>query len=238
MSQPAVDSFLQLAFRRLLDSTLVAERRLASERAALARGEDVARTAPELVRGDLVVELERQKIDARPAGYEPGEPVFQQAQHIMAITADAVLKDVPWDAGNSWPALAEDYPPPDGAGPTIGDQIELLLEDASPDVDLVQLYLLASESGVEAPRDSIPRLLEVLAVQLPEVESEPEHLFPAAYRRQQLRGRTLAIADSKPWLIALLVIVALMLLVSVPLWWDGINELMEEIGRIREHGRG
>ncbi len=238
MKPPAADSFLQLAFRRLLDLSLETERRLAAERAAITRGEDPQRTLPAAVKDELEAALARQKIDARPAGYDPETVLFQQAQHLMARTVDAVLDPLPWDGDSVWPPLRESYPPADGVAAEFAAQIDELLEEDQPSADLVQLYLLALVSGVEAEEDSASRLLLVLSAQFPQLQAEPEHLFPAAYRRQQLRGRAQSIANARPWWIALGVALFLLLMTTLPLWWGGISDVFEAIAAIREHYTG
>lgn len=207
-------------------------------RARLAETHSQARPRPaDELRQQLADELEAQAAAVHSRGYDSDSPVCRQAWHLMARLADAELQGFEWWGREAFfeRPLAADYPPPDGVPQELAAQLDQLLGGDQPDPELVRLYLLALGGGAFPELDSAGyrrRLLTVLRRTLPELTEPTGHLFPDAYRRHRQPGPVELLPPVGRWLVAALVVGALLLALSAPLWLRATATARHAVGEI------
>src|SRR5262249_10522300 len=97
---------------------------------------------PGAIRDRLAVQLRRQVADAQREAYNYKSTVFQHAQYLMARLADVTLNGFDWWGRGHLRSLTDDFPPPDGLATDVVIQIDQLLAEDVPSVELAEIYIL------------------------------------------------------------------------------------------------
>ncbi|HEY8019476.1 MAG TPA: DotU family type IV/VI secretion system protein [Thermoanaerobaculia bacterium] len=215
------------AFLRVLDRIERQIRALAAgSETAAALSADAAELPrdPQAIRDRLAAALGRHATDALRDGYDTRSPDFPQAQFLMARVADVTLDGIDWWGRGIAPPLAADFPRPPGVAEDVLQQIDDLLDAEPPSSALAEVYVLALAAGLEpaaspARREQLAAARRLLFDQV--AHHRPDLLLPAdpriapeAYSRQQPREPVGYLPDPRPWLAALLLVLAGLLVAS------------------------
>jgi len=249
MSTPAIDAFLPQAFRTFVDEVCRVERDVRTMMAEGAAARSQVRPTPAAdLRARLADVLEQQKSDGRAMGRDPESPTFQAGQNLMAALADGIFQGFDWWGRKPWleQPLTGDFQVPDGFSEDPSMQVADYLEGEDQDPELAQLYLLAlatdafvdEDAGAGASQSVRRRLLEVLSEPFPELNGDPEHTFPEAYRRRQLPGPASLLPATRGWWIGLAVAAGLLLAISAPLWLRATQAARQAVEQILAPGSG
>lgn len=237
---PPLDSELTVALRAFLHQVGESERLIRASRRQ-ARPDQRPPTAAEL-RQRLKDSLAEQDTLAQRRGRDPGSDAFRQARHLMATLADVTFQGLEWWGRAAWfeKPLVVDYPLPDGIREGVPAQIEQLLGNQPPNPELTQVYLLALATGAFPELAGMgyrQRLFRALGTCHPEITQPADRLFPEAYRRHQRRGPAGELPLVRRWAVAVVVLGALLLTLSAPLWLQATAVARQTVDQILAAGR-
>lgn len=217
MSTSRLDAFLPAAFRGFVLALGREQRRVADRQTVHA-----APSSPDALHGAFAARLRRFDAEAAQAGLDPASPSSRQTRFLMAVTADQTFRDFGGWGRRYFAAhpLAADFPPPAGVEADLGAQVEVFLAAKLPDPDLGQVLLLAlaAASGTASSTDLTTALRRRLHELLPELDRDPERLFPEAYAHRAAEGKAVLLPRVRFWLGALAFGAIAYVLTSLPVW--------------------
>lgn len=179
--------------------------------------------------------LERQAIEALTRGGAYGAELFREAQYLMAALADELLLHrVDWDGRDSWTEFLIENAlfGSKVAGERVFERLDALLaENGRLHPELATLYLATLSLGFRGrlwrPTDASElrtyrqRLARAVSRHDQNAgQSEPDHMFPAAYATTLGEGRLVRLPYVRPWLAALAAMLALFTVVTHLVWMD------------------
>ena len=195
---------------------------------------------PNAIRDRLAALLRRQVADAQREAYDSKSETFQHAQYLMARLADVTLNSFDWWGRGHLRRLTDDFPPPDGLATDVVVQIDQLLADDIPSVELAEIYILTLAAGLEPTRDDPKRqrqieqrrqkLFVLVAQRRPELAvAQDPLLFPEAYTITPERGPVSYLPNVSGWAVALGIVVTALFLLSIFFYREATSSLAETL---------
>jgi len=223
-------------FLGLLDSI----RRQIQSRQTVGAGPGDLPRDPGAIRDRLAAQLRRQVADAQREAYNSKSEVFQHTQYLMARLADVTLNGFDWWGRGHLRRLTDDFPPPDGLATDVVVQIDQLLAEEIPSVELAEIYVLTLAAGLEPARDDPKRqrqieqrrqkLFGLIAQRRPELTvAQDPLLFPEAYTITADRGPVHYLPQVGGWAVALGVALAALFVLSIVFYREATRPLAETL---------
>ncbi|HVG07058.1 MAG TPA: DotU family type IV/VI secretion system protein [Thermoanaerobaculia bacterium] len=202
--------------------------------------------SPTAVWRTLLALLERQALDASRSGGDFALEVYRRAQYAMAALADEVFLHLDWPGREAWRSnlLESRLFSSHRAGEELFERIEELLHDRDNVYsELARVYLTVLALGFQGKYRGHPeaarelesyrrRLFRFIFGRDPQAVRGDERLVPEAYGATLDEGSGSTLPHLKPWVWALIVLVALWLGGGHLIWrstLDGLQPLVTEI---------
>ncbi|HEY2738911.1 MAG TPA: DotU family type IV/VI secretion system protein [Thermoanaerobaculia bacterium] len=195
---------------------------------------------PNAIRDRLAAQLRRQVADAQRDAYDSKSETFQHAQYLMARLADVTLNGFDWWGRGHMRRLTDDFPPPDGLATDVVVQIDQLLAEEMPSVELAEIYILTLAAGLEPARDDPKRqrqieqrrqkLFTLVAQRRPELTvAQDPLLFPEAYAMTPDRGPVAYLPQVGGWAVALGIVLAALFVLSIVFYNEATRPLADTL---------
>lgn len=234
----------------IADATWAFDRAAATGTAAAA-----ADASPSAVWRRLLAVLERQELDAGREGGDFGAEIYRRAQYAMAVLADEIFLNFEWPGREAWRhnLLESKLFGSHRAGEELFERIEQILRDRdNMYTELARVYLMVLALGFQGKYRGEPdadvaieayrrRLFRFIFSRDPLAVRGSEPVMPQAYAATLDEGRGQQLAYLRPWIWAMVLVVALWLAGSHWLWKSAtaeIEPLMEEISNAAAHSGG
>jgi type VI secretion system protein ImpK len=168
----------------------------------------------------LVSVLETQALNAGRSAGAYGAELYKEAQYVMAGLADEVFLRLDWEGREAWQGnliearLFQSH----SAGEVLYQRLEGLLARRDPVwAEVAKVYLMALSLGFRGKYwgvddagqiDAYRRQLFTFIFQRrPELQTSSRPLFEAAYQHTLVEGRGERLPSSRPWTIALVLVI-------------------------------
>jgi type VI secretion system protein ImpK len=206
--------------------------------------------SPTAVWRTLLSLLERQALDASRSGGDFALEVYRRAQYSMAALADEVFLHLDWSGREAWRShlLESRLFGSHRAGEELFERVEELLHDRDNVYgELARVYLTVLALGFQGKYRGHPeaerelesyrrRLFRFIFGRDPQAVRGEERLIPEAYASTLDEGSGSTLPYLKPWIWAMLLIVALWVGGSHLLWQSALSGLRPLVTEILSRG--
>ncbi|HYN20110.1 MAG TPA: DotU family type IV/VI secretion system protein [Thermoanaerobaculia bacterium] len=211
-----------------------------------AQGGTTEDLSPTAVWRSLLALLERQALDASRSGGDFALEVYRRAQYGMSALADEVFLHLDWPGREAWRShlLESRLFGSHRAGDELFERVEELLHDRDNVYgELARVYLMVLALGFQGKYRGHPeaerelesyrrRLFRFIFGRDPQAVRGDERLMPEAYASTLDEGSGSTLPHLKPWIWAMVLLVALWIGGSHLLWHASLSDLRPLVSEI------